>query len=115
MTKKQESHTPNWFLEKAISIAVDAHEGQTDKAGQPYMLHVLTVMLMGRTIDEKICGVLHDVIEDTKISIDYLKHCGFPDHILGALQLLTHDKNDTYDQYIRKISKNPLATDVKLN
>ena len=54
------------LLSKAISIALKAHEGQTDKAGMPYIGHVMRVMNAGRTMDEKIVGVLHDVVEDTQ-------------------------------------------------
>lgn len=64
------------LLEKAIEIAVKAHKGQKDKAGEPYILHCLSVMLKGKTEDEKIVGVLHDAVEDTKITIEFLKEEG---------------------------------------
>ena len=51
-------------LQRAISIAVEAHEGQIDKGGNPYILHPLRVMMSLRTVDEMIVGVLHDVVED---------------------------------------------------
>ena len=53
------------ILSKAITLALKAHEGQVDKSGMPYAGHIMRVMAAGRTIDEKIVGVLHDVVEDT--------------------------------------------------
>lgn len=57
------------MLEKAIIIATTAHLGQVDKAGDPYVLHPIRVMLLGKTGNEKICGILHDVVEDTDITL----------------------------------------------
>lgn len=54
------------LLSKAISLAIKAHEGQVDKSGMPYAGHIMRVMAAGRTMDEKIVDVLHDVIEDTE-------------------------------------------------
>lgn len=102
------------MLEKAIAIAVEAHRGQIDKAGKPYILHPMRVMLSGKTEDEMICGILHDVIEDTPISIDMLAKEGFSNTILDALYLLTHDRSIPYQDYIASIAKNPLAIRVKL-
>lgn len=102
------------MLEKAIAIAVEAHRGQIDKAGKPYILHPLRVMLAGKTEDEMICGILHDVVEDTPISIEMLEKEGFSDAVLEALELLTRDSKTPYQDYIEAISKNPLAIHVKL-
>lgn len=102
------------MLEKAIAIAVEAHRGQLDKAGKPYILHPLRVMLAGKTIDEMICGVLHDVVEDTPISIEMLETEGFSPSILDALRLLTRDSHVPYQDYIRRLADNPLALQVKL-
>ena len=99
---------------KAIGIAVEAHRGQIDKAGKPYILHPLRVMLSGKTENEMICGVLHDVIEDTPVSIEMLAAEGFSQTILDALLLLTHEHNVPYQDYIASISRNPLAVQVKL-
>lgn len=65
-------------LERAIAIAARAHEGQVDKAGMPYILHPLRVMLAVRTPEERIVAVLHDVLEDTAVSIEDLRAEGFP-------------------------------------
>ncbi|MDD6267412.1 MAG: GTP pyrophosphokinase [Clostridium sp.] len=102
------------MLEKAIAIAVEAHRGQLDKAGQPYILHPMRVMLAGKTQAEMICGILHDVIEDTPISIEMLQAEGFSPEVLNALRLLTHDRKVPYQRYIEQLSADGLATQVKL-
>lgn len=103
------------LLEKAISIATQAHFGQVDKAGHPYILHLLRVMMKGKTEDEMICGVLHDLVEDTDWTFEQLEEEGFPDYIIEALQLLTKKDNKDYSLYIDLISENDLAKAVKLN
>ncbi|NRZ82601.1 hypothetical protein DFR96_003875 [Clostridium beijerinckii] len=102
------------MLEKAIRIAAKAHEGQVDKGGKPYILHPLRLMLSKRSQEEMICAVLHDVIEDTDITIDYLKNEGFSEEILSALDALTRRHNETYDEFIERIITNRLACEIKL-
>jgi (p)ppGpp synthase/HD superfamily hydrolase len=104
------------LLEKAIGIALEIHAGQKDKAGLPYILHPLTVMLQMDTDDERVTAVLHDTIEDSRMTLDQLRQqLNLPDHIVEALDLLTHDKNAlSYDQYIERLRPYPLARKVKL-
>lgn len=66
------------ILSKAVTLALKAHEGQVDKSGMPYAGHIMRVMASGRTMDEKIVGVLHDVVEDTEWTFDALLKEGFP-------------------------------------
>lgn len=101
-------------LEKAILIAATAHQGQTDKAGTPYILHPLRVMFNCNTEEEQICAVLHDVIEDTTITLENLRAEGFKEEIITALNALTKRKNENYDDYIDRILQNKLACHVKL-
>ena len=103
------------MLEKAIDIAVEAHKGQIDKAGKPYILHPIRVMLAGATEEETICGILHDVIEDTPVSLEMLREEGFSGTVLSALALLTHDRSVPYMDYIHQLTKSPLAIQVKLH
>ncbi len=103
------------MLEKAIHIAVEAHAGQVDKAGQVYILHPMRVMLSGRNEDEMICGILHDVIEDTPISIDMLRMEGFSEKVLEALDAISKRKGEKYADFIERVADNELATIVKLN
>lgn len=102
------------ILEKAIQIAVDAHMGQKDKMGSPYILHPLRVMQNVDTTDAKIVAVLHDVVEDTEITFDQLIEKGIPKHLVITLRLLTHNNNLSYEEYIENLSENPLAVQVKL-
>ena len=103
------------MLEKAIDIAVEAHKGQIDIAGKPYILHPIRVMLAGATEEEMICGILHDVIEDTPVSLEMLREEGFSETVLSALALLTHDRSVPYMDYIHQLTKSPLAIQVKLH
>lgn len=104
------------LLQRAIDIATKAHEGQVDKAGKPYIEHPLRVMNMGITEQEKILGVLHDIVEDTEWTFTMLKDEGFSDEIIDALRCITKRSNDeSYDKFIQRIKKNPLAVKVKLN
>lgn len=102
------------ILEKAIRIAVNAHFGQKDRVGAPYILHPLRVMHAMESIDAKIVGILHDVVEDTDITFDDLIAEGIPKHLVITLRLLTHSENLSYEDYIARISENPLAVRVKL-
>lgn len=103
-------------LERAIEIATEAHQGQLDKAGKDYIGHPLRVMAMGRTLDEKIVGVLHDVIEDSDWTFVMLQNEGFSPEVIEALRCVTKtSENENYDDFIDRIRKNPLATAVKLN
>lgn len=102
---------------KAIKIAEKAHRGQTDKFGAPYIGHITRVMNYGKTYDEKIVGVLHDVIEDCpEISLEYLLKEGFPDHIVFAIGCLTKNPpGQEYKEFIRQTEKSTLAVYVKMN
>lgn len=103
-------------LARAIEIATEAHKGQVDKAGNEYIGHPLRVMEMGNTEEEKIVGVLHDVVEDTDWSFDMLEAEGFAPEIIAALKCVTKiSENENYDSFIERVKKNPLATAVKIN
>lgn len=103
-------------LERAIQIATEAHRGQFDKAGREYIGHPIRVMEMGRTEDEKIVGVLHDVIEDTDWTFERLEAEGFSLEVINALRCVTKtSENENYDDFIDRVKKNPLAIAVKIN
>lgn len=103
------------MLDKAIRIAAKAHEGQKDKAGQPYILHPLRVMFSRKNDTERICAVLHDIIEDTDISIEYLREESFSQEVLTALDALTKRANESYDDFIGRVIENKIACHVKLS
>ena len=102
------------LFEKAMDIALKAHEGQKDKAGAPYLLHVLRVMMSVEKMDEKIVALLHDVVEDSEMTIDDLKKDKFPSKITKAVDLLSKKENQRYDDYIIEIRKDSLARAVKM-
>jgi len=101
-------------LQKALEIAVEAHNGQQGKDGSPYVLHPIRLMLSLESNDARIAALLHDVVEDTPVAIDDLRSAGFSETVLEAIRLLTHLDHDDYDEYVEKLSKNPLARQVKL-
>jgi (p)ppGpp synthase/HD superfamily hydrolase len=102
-------------LDRAIRIAVKAHKHQTDKYGNPYILHPLRVMGMGRTDEERIVGVLHDVVEDTDWTFEDLRLAGFSKRITTALDCVTKREGEDYDDFVARTRTNPLAVRVKLN
>ena len=103
-------------LANAIKIASDAHLNQTDRGGHPYILHPLWVMHKVRHLGEDymIVAVLHDVVEDTEVTLDYLFNVNFNNNILYALDLLTHKVDIPYTDYIENLAHNDLAREVKL-
>ena len=103
------------MLEKAIQIAIEAHQGQTDRAGTSYILHLIRVMNAGQTKNEKICGMLHDLVEDTPWTFEALRKEGFSEEVISALVCVTKQPNESYTHFIERIKKNSLATKVKLN
>ncbi|WP_279380065.1 hypothetical protein [Sporosalibacterium faouarense] len=102
------------MLEKAILIATKAHNGQLDKGGQPYILHPLRVMQSCNSDLEKTCAILHDVIEDTNISLNELREEGFSEEVLVILDLLTKKEEEDYSTFIDRISTNETACRVKI-
>ena len=104
------------MLQKAIEIAKEAHKGQLDKSGKDYIGHPLRVMEMGKTEEEKIVGVLHDVVEDTAWTFEALEAEGFSPEVIAALRCVTKiSENENYDDFIERVRKNPLAVAVKIN
>jgi len=101
-------------LEKAISIAVSAHAGQLDKDGAPYITHPLRVMAAVEGEDAKIVGVLHDVVEDTAVTIDDLRRGGFSEDLLVGVECVTHRRDVPYADYVVRCKNHPLARQVKL-
>ncbi|HHU33918.1 MAG TPA: phosphohydrolase [Bacteroidetes bacterium] len=103
-------------IEKAIEIAVAAHKGQKDRLGADYILHPLRVMERGRSEIEKICGVLHDVVEDSEWTFEMLESEGFSDEVISVLRCVTKEsEEEDYDVFINRIAQNPIAVEVKIN
>ena len=101
-------------LERAIEIAARAHAGQLDKAGMPYILHPLRVMLKVTTPEQRIAAVLHDVVEDTPVTLQDLKAAGFSQAVLDAVAALTKGPGEDRLHAARRAVENPIARVVKL-
>ncbi|GMU42282.1 MAG: HD domain-containing protein [Xanthomonadales bacterium] len=101
-------------LERAIEIAARAHAGQVDKAGQPYILHPLRLMLAVQDLHARMAAVLHDVVEDTAIGFDELRAEGFPEEVLEAVRALTKLEGESRMQAAVRAAAHPLARQVKL-
>lgn len=101
-------------LEHAIALAAQAHAGQIDKAGAPYILHPLRVMLRCATNEQRMAAMLHDVVEDCGITLERLRAEGFPDAVVRAVEALTKRDGEDYDAFVRRAGADPIARIVKL-
>ena len=102
------------LLGLAIEIAAEAHSGQKDRCGAPYILHPLRVMFRVGTTRERIVAILHDVVEDTKWTFEDLSKKGFPDEIIEALKCDTKQEGEEYERFVERSASNPLARRVKI-
>ena len=109
-------HKKGELLNKMLVLATNAHSGQYDKGGKPYILHPIKVMHYLRSEDEELqCIALgHDVIEDTDTSYTQLVELGFTDRIIGGIRCLTKLPGETYDEYKSRVMSNVDAMQVKL-
>ena len=106
-------YTP--LTKKALKISFEAHKDQVDKNGLPYVYHPYEVA-QGVEGEYEVCvALLHDVAEDTDISVDDLSVMGFPAEVTDALRLLCHDKSVPYLDYVRAIKGNEIARKVKIS
>jgi (p)ppGpp synthase/HD superfamily hydrolase len=106
-------------LEHAILLALKSHEGALEKTGQPYLLHPLRVMLKLETETERIVGVLHDVVEDTRgkpnrVTLDDLRRMGYSEEVVEAVDCVTNRDGESYDDFVARAKANPTARKVKL-
>jgi (p)ppGpp synthase/HD superfamily hydrolase len=102
-------------IERAIAIAAEAHTGQVDKAGAPYVLHPLRMMLRMASNDERIVAVLHDVCEDCPCwTMERLRKEGFAEHLIEALRSVTKRDGEDYETFVRRAAGNRIGRQVKL-
>lgn len=102
------------LTKKAMKVCFEAHKDQLDKTGVPYVFHPFH---LAEQMDDEIstvCALLHDVVEDTDITLEDLKEMGFPQEAIEVLALLTHADEVPYMDYVREISRNKIATKVKI-
>ncbi len=103
------------LISKAIALAASAHDEQLDKGGEPYIFHPIRVMINAEGDENVKCtAVLHDILEDTRLTEDDLRSEGFDEEIITALKLLTRNDGDDYMEYIKRLKPNKIARAVKL-
>lgn len=102
------------LADKAHKIARKAHFGQVDKAGVDYIKHPETVASFVTGNEEKAVAFLHDVLEDTNVTLEFLRDYGFPENVLTAIDVLTKKKGQDYQDYLVNVKSNELARVVKL-
>lgn len=104
-------------IEHTIELAVNYHRGQTDKAGLPYILHLFRVasafVLPGED-DLRTVAVLHDIVEDTDVTLEMLENRGYSPAVVAAVNAISRTELETYSEYIERVAENPLALRVKL-
>ena len=102
------------LTKQAIRLCFDAHKDQVDKSGIPYVLHPFH--LAEQMVDEitTVVALLHDVVEDTDYTLEDIRALGFPEEVVAALTLLTHDPAVPYMEYVARIGRDPVARAVKL-
>jgi (p)ppGpp synthase/HD superfamily hydrolase len=101
-------------LEHAIMLAAQVHAGQVDRAGQPYILHPLRVMLAVSGVEQQCAAVLHDVVEDTAITLADLRALGFAEPVLAAVLALTKQQGESRLAAAYRAAAHPIARMVKL-
>jgi len=105
------------MLSKALELSRKAHDGQEDKAGEPYIFHLVMVALQCETAEEKVVALLHDSVEDNGLSFEDISAAGFSQDIIDSICLLTHDWNECgYEEYVERLAKsgNKIAINVKI-
>jgi (p)ppGpp synthase/HD superfamily hydrolase len=101
-------------LERAILIAAQAHLGQRDKGGAPYILHPLRMMMRMESEAAMIAAALHDVVEDSAWTLEQLRDEGFSEEVLQAVDCLTRRDGETYDEFVARAGANAIARRVKI-
>lgn len=102
------------LTKKALKISFNAHKNQVDKSGMPYVFHPFH---LAEQMDNEysVCvALLHDVVEDTDITIEDLRAEVFPKEVINAIELMTHSDSVPYLDYVKEIKNNPIARKVKL-
>jgi len=106
----------NWneWYDRALQIAIRAHEGQKDKSGRDYVMHPIRVAERCKSPKAKVVALLHDTIEDTEVTADYLKGQGFPEEIVEGVLSVTKREGEPYQEFVRRAARNPIGKEVKL-
>lgn len=102
------------LLDKAALICVTKHTGQRDKMGRAYFQHPMRVAMRCRTDEEKMAALLHDTIEDTDVTPEYLLAEGFPQSVVDGILSVTKCDGENYEDFVTRAKQNPLGRVVKL-
>lgn len=103
------------LLDLAAKLCVTKHAGQRDKAGAAYFQHPMRVAMKCETDDEKMVALLHDAIEDTDVTAEFLLQEGFPQYIVDGILSVTKREGECYEDFLARAAKNPLGRVVKLH
>lgn len=114
ISNDSQSYDELQWLIRGYEVAQNAHAGQVDRVGKPYITHPEAVCRMVASLPLKTAAILHDVVEDTPITLDDLKAMGFSSDIVHWVDLLTHREEDDYFDYIERLQSNPCAVAIKL-
>ena len=101
-------------LDEALSLVANNFRGIKDKSGTPYVLHCIRAMMAVDSLDAKMVAVMHDLVEDTPMTLEQLREKGFSREVIDGVDLVTHRDDVSYSDYIVAIRNNPIATEVKL-
>ncbi len=102
------------LTKKALKLCFAAHKYQLDKSGMPYVFHPFHLAEQMTDEENTVVALLHDVVEDTPYTIGDLREMGFPEPVLEAIRLMTHDDGEPYLDYVARLKTNPIARAVKL-
>ena len=103
------------LLDRAALICVTKHQGQRDKMGCAYFQHPMRVAMRCSADDEKVVALLHDTIEDTDVTPEYLLSEGFPQYIVDAILSVSKRDGESYDDFVARAKKNPIGRVVKIH
>lgn len=106
---------PQANIDDALALVAAHFRGITDKDGQPYVLHCLRVMLGVTDPQAQLVALLHDLVEDTEVTIEDLRSKGFDAAVIAAIDLVTHREADSYADYVVRLKMDPLAREAKLS
>ncbi|MCA9192547.1 MAG: hypothetical protein KDB03_12320 [Planctomycetales bacterium] len=101
-------------FDNALKLIQEHFNGVTDKDGQPYVTHCLRVMHQVQGLECQLVALMHDLIEDTSVTIEDLHEIGFEASVITAIDLMTHRDEDSYCEYVVALKTNPLARQVKM-
>lgn len=106
----------NWkeLYDSALQIAIQAHRGQKDKSGRDYVMHPIRVAEHCKNPKAKIVALLHDTIEDTEVTVDYLREQGFPEEIISGVLSVTKREGEDYESFVARAAENPIGREVKI-